>query len=151
MPGIDRDLVQLRHDAIDAKRLIPQHLRLYNFAYRILRRAFRAHTGQILRRHISALPVRAGDLVPVDCGLFQHDDLRSLFVFSENPILRSRPGAQPQRVAPGGTRDRSWRRRRASPAPDSRAASWPQARARGECAPRRAAPTCRIHQYRAPA
>ena len=102
MPGIDRDLVQLRHDAIDAKRLIPQHLRLYNFAYRILRRAFRAHTGQILRRHISALPIRAGDLVPVGRSLFQHDDLRSLFVFSEDPILRSRPGAQPQRVAPGG-------------------------------------------------
>ena len=102
VPGVDRDLVQLRHDAIDAKRLIPQHLRLYNFAYRILRRAFRAHVGQILRRHIPTLSVRTGDLVPVGRGLFQHDDLRSLFVFSENPILRSRPGAQPQRIAPGG-------------------------------------------------
>ena len=102
VPGIDRDLVQLRHDAIDAKRLIPQHLRLHDFADGGRRRAFHAHTGQILLRHVSALPVRAGDLVPVGCGLFQHDDLRSFFVFSENPILRSRPGAQPQRVAPGG-------------------------------------------------
>ena len=102
VPGVDRDLVQLRHDAIDAKRLIPQHLRLHDFAHGSRRSTFRAHTGQILRRHISALPVRAGDLVPVGCGLFQHDDLRSLFVFSENPILRSRPGAQPQRITPGG-------------------------------------------------
>ena len=102
VPGVDRDLVQLRHDAVDAKRLIPQHLRLHDFAHGSRRRAFRAHAGQILRRHISTLPVRAGDLVPVARGLFQHDDLRSLFVFSENPILRSRTGAQPQRIAPGG-------------------------------------------------
>ena len=70
MPGINRDLVQLRHDAIDAKRLIPQHLRLHDFAEGSRRSAFRAHTGQILRRHVSALPVRAGDLVPVGSWSF---------------------------------------------------------------------------------
>ena len=101
MPGIDRDLVQLRHHAIDTKRLLPQlsglddliaksHIGLY-------RLRFHALEGQVLAGHITMLAVRGRDFIPAGRGFVQHDHLAALFVLSENLVIRTRAGAQMQR------------------------------------------------------
>ena len=103
MPGVDRDLVQLRHHAIDAKGLIPQlagfdhliaeaHIRLYRLCFRALK-------GQILTGHIAVLAIWRSHLVPAGRGFVQHNDLAALFVFAEDFVVRPRTGAQMQRPA----------------------------------------------------
>ena len=68
VPGINRDLVQLRHHAVDAEGLVAQlsgfddliteaHIRLY-------RLGFCALEGQILAGHIAVLTIRGGHLIP---------------------------------------------------------------------------------------
>ena len=103
VPGIDRDLVQLRNNAIDAKGLISQlsglddlivkaHIRLY-------RLRFRALEGQVLTGHIAVLAVRSRDLIPAGRGLVQYNDLAALFVFAENFIICARSRTQMQWAA----------------------------------------------------
>ena len=68
VPGINRDLIQLRHHAVDTEGLISQltgfddliseaHIRLH-------RLRFRALEGQILTGHIAVLAVRGSHLIP---------------------------------------------------------------------------------------
>ena len=105
MPGVNRDLVQLRHNAVDAEGLIAQlpgfddliaeaHVGLYHLGFRALK-------GQILRSHITVLTIRSGDLVPAGRGLIEDDNLAALFVLAENLVIRARTGAQMQRPAFG--------------------------------------------------
>ena len=101
--GIDRDLVQFRHHAVDAERLVAQlpgfddliaeaHVGLYRLRFCALK-------GQVLTGHIAVLPIRCGDFIPAGRGLVQHNDLAALFVLSENLVIRARTGAQMQRPA----------------------------------------------------
>ena len=103
MAGIDRDLIQLRHHAIDAERLVAQlssfddliaeaHVGLYRLRFRALK-------GQVLTGHIAVLTIRGGHLIPAGCGFVEHDDLTALFVFSEDFVIRARTGTQMQRPA----------------------------------------------------
>ena len=103
MTGIDRDLAQLRHDAIDTERLVAQLTRLDGFilkAHVVLPIArIRPHIGQILRGHVPVLPVRAGHLKPARVGCpIQHDDFAAFLVFAENLVVRAPAGAQVQRA-----------------------------------------------------
>ena len=101
MAGIDRDLVQLRDDAIDAKGLISQLSGLDDLIVKahigLYRLRFRALKGQVLAGHIAVLAVRCRDFIPAGRGLVQYNDLTALFVLSENLIIRARTGAQMQR------------------------------------------------------
>lgn len=101
--GIDRDLVQLRDDAIDAKGLISQlsglddlivkaHIRLYRLGFCALK-------GQVLTGHIAVLPIRCGYFIPAGRGFVQHDDLAALFVLAQDAVIRARAGTQVQRPA----------------------------------------------------
>ena len=105
MSGIDRDLVQLRHDAVDAERLIPQLARFNHLIaeahIRLYRLRFRALEGQVLRSHIAVLPIRCGYFIPAGRGFVQHNDFAALLVLSENLVIRARTGAQMQRPTPG--------------------------------------------------
>ena len=103
MPGVDGDFVQLRHQAVNAKGLIPQltglnhliaeaHIRLY-------RLGFRALESQILAGHIAVLAVRSGHLIPAGRSLVQHNDLAALFVLAENFVICARSRTQMQRPA----------------------------------------------------
>ena len=103
VPGINRDLVQLRHNAVDTERLISQlaglndliakaHIRLYRLRFRALK-------GQVLRSHIAMLAVRSGHLIPAGCGFVEHNNLAAFFVLSEDFVICSRTGAQMQRAA----------------------------------------------------
>ena len=105
MPGVDGDFVQLRHQAVNAKGLIPQltglnhliaeaHIRLY-------RLRFRALEGQVLRSHIAVLAVRGGHLIPAGRGFVEHDDLAALFVLAENFVICARSRTQMQWAALG--------------------------------------------------
>ena len=98
---VDRYFIQLRHNAVNPKGLIPQlsglddlivkaHIGLDNLC-------FRALEGQILAGHIAVLAIRGGHLIPAGCGLVQYNDLAALLIFSENLVIRARTGAQVQR------------------------------------------------------
>ena len=101
MPGVDRDLIQFRHDAVNAERLIPQLPRLNNFASCLRRRSSGAHKGQVFCTHIAVTAIRAGNLIPCAGGLIQHNHLGSLFVLAEDFVLGAGARAQAQRVALG--------------------------------------------------
>ena len=101
MPGVDRDLVQFRDDAIDAEGLIPQLSGLDDLIVKahvgLYRLRFCALKGQVLTGHIAVLPIRCGDFIPAGRGFVQHNDLAALFVLSEDLIIRACAGAQMQR------------------------------------------------------
>ena len=103
--GIDRDLVQLRDDAIDAEGLIPQLSGLDDLIAEthigLHRLRFRALKGQVLAGHIAVLSVRGCDFIPTGRGLVQNNDLTALFVFAENFIICARSRTQVQRPALG--------------------------------------------------
>ena len=103
VPGVERYLVQLRHHAIDAKRLLPQLARFNHLIaeahIRLHRLGFRALKGQILAGHIAVLAVRGGYFIPAGCGLVQYNDLAALFVFAENFIICARSRTQMQWAA----------------------------------------------------
>lgn len=105
MAGIDRDLVQLRDDAIDAKGLISQLSGLDDLIVKahigLYRLRFRALKGQILTGHIAVLAVRGGHLIPAGCGFVEHDDLAALFVLAQDAVIRARTGTQVQRPTLG--------------------------------------------------
>ena len=106
MAGVDRDLGEFGHDAIDAKRLVAQLPGLDGLVAeaRVDLRGLRLspHIGQVLAGHIAMLAVRTGDLVPTRRGLVEHDDLRALFILAENLVICARAASQAQRVAAGG-------------------------------------------------
>ena len=98
---IDRDLIQLRHNAVDTEGLIPQlsgfddliaetHIGLHRLRLRALE-------GQVLAGHIAVLTVRGGHLIPAGCGFVEHNNLAALFILAENLVIRARTGTQMQR------------------------------------------------------
>ena len=103
--GIDRDLVQLRDDAIDAKGLISQLSGLDDLIVKahvgLYRLRFCALKGQVLTGHIAVLAVRSGHLIPAGCGFVEHDDLAALFVLAQDAAIRARTGTQVQRPTLG--------------------------------------------------
>ena len=105
MPGVDRDLVQFRDDAIDAEGLIPQLSGLDDLIVKahvgLYRLRFCALKGQVLTGHIAMLAVRSGHLIPAGCGFVEHNNLAALLIFSENLVIRARTGAQVQRPTLG--------------------------------------------------
>lgn len=105
MPGVYRDLIQFRHHAVDAERLIAQ---LTGFNHIVLKADMRgsalllgAHIGKILRGHIAMLAVRAGDFIPAGRGFLDDDDLCAFLVLAQNLILRACAGAQTKRIIAG--------------------------------------------------
>lgn len=48
------------------------------------------------------LAIRAGDFIPTGVRFVQYDDLGFLRILTENPVIRTRAGAQAQRIALGG-------------------------------------------------
>ena len=101
VPGVDRNLIQLRHHAVDAKRLVAQLASLNHLIAEthigLHRLRFRALEGQVLTGHIAVLAIRGGDFIPAGRGFVQHNDLTALFVLAENPVIRARTGTQMQR------------------------------------------------------
>ena len=98
MPGIDRDLIQLRHHAIDAEGLVAQlmgfnHL-IAESHIRLHRLRFRALKGQVLAGHIAVLTIRSRDFIPAGCGFVQHDHLAALLIFPEDFVIRTCAGTQ---------------------------------------------------------
>ena len=103
VPGINRDLIQLRHHAVDAEGLIPQlagfddliaeaHIRLYRLRFRALK-------GQVLAGHIAVLAVRGRDFIPAGCGFIEYDHLMALFVLAQDAVIRACTRTQVQRPA----------------------------------------------------
>ena len=101
MPGIDRDLVELRHHPVNAEGLIPQLPGFHYGGGRLGSGAFRVIQYQIGSGHVPVLPVRCGHLVPAAVGL--GDDLyeRAVLIGRQHLILGARPGAQAQGAFPG--------------------------------------------------
>ena len=102
VPGIDGHFIEFRHDAVDSEGLVAQLPGFHDLAGRLARRGIGAHMGQIAGRHIPALSIRAGHLIPGRSSFRKDNDLRPLFVFPQDFVLRAGAGAQAQRVAVGG-------------------------------------------------
>jgi len=105
VPGINRDLVQFRHHAVNAEGLVAQLTSLNDLIaeahIRLHRLRFRALEGQVLAGHITVLAVRSRDFIPAGRGLVEHDHLAAFLIFSENLVIRARTGAQMQRPTLG--------------------------------------------------
>ena len=101
MPGIDRDLIQFRHNAVYAERLIPQLPGLDHFAGCLRRRTGGANKGQVFCAHIAVTAIRTGNLIPCAGGFIQHNHLSSFLVLAEDFVLCASARAQAQRVALG--------------------------------------------------
>ena len=103
MPGIHRDLIQFRHNTVDAEGLIAQ---LACFDHVIAEthiggRALllRAHIGQVFGGHVAVLAVRAGHLVPEGRGFLDDDNLGAFLVLAQNLVLRACTGTQTKRIS----------------------------------------------------
>ena len=85
MAGIHGDLVKLRHDAVDAKRLVAQLARFHHFIDRLAltRRDLCAHILKPVGGHITLLAVRGKHPVPRGSGLFQQHDFGAIVVFAD--------------------------------------------------------------------
>ena len=101
MPGIDRDLVELRHHPVNAEGLIPQ---LPGFHYRggcLGSGAFRMIQYQVGGGHVSVLSIRRGHLIPAAVGL--GDDLHkgAVLICRQHIVLGAWPRSQAQGAFPG--------------------------------------------------
>ena len=109
MAGIHRDLGEFWHHPVNAKRLVAQLAR-FNVLPRHMHKVHRfrpgyhicAHIRKIIRVHVTALAIRAGDFIPGIRSLLQHNDFRTLLIFAENGAGSTGTCAQAQRISAVG-------------------------------------------------
>ena len=102
VPGIDLDLGERGHNAIDAEGLIAHLPRLHDLPGRRGGRALRPGEGQVVRGHVAALAVRGGHLIPAVVGLGDEHDLPALGVLPEPLVVRAGAGAKVELARLGG-------------------------------------------------
>ena len=100
MPGINRDLVELRNHPINAEGLIPQLAGFHHRGGRLGSGAFCMIQNQVGGGHVPVLSIRRGHLVPAAVGL--GDDLHegTVLIGRQHLVLGARPGAQAQGAFP---------------------------------------------------
>ena len=98
MPGVHGDLIELRHDPVNAEGLLPELAGLDHLADSHTRRRLGAHICEVARVHIAALSVRADDLVPFSIRRIQHDDFRAFPVVAEYGVTCARAGSKAEPV-----------------------------------------------------
>ena len=109
MAGIHRNLGEFWHHPVNAKRLVAQLAR-FNVLPRHMHKVHRfrpgyhicAHIRKIIRVHVTALAIRAGDFIPGIRSLLQHNDFRTLLIFAENGAGSTGTCAQAQRISAVG-------------------------------------------------
>ena len=69
MPGVNRDTVQFRHDAVYSEGLVPDLSFFYDGSDGLRYAALRSVILEVLGGHVSVLAVRSGHLVPSGIGL----------------------------------------------------------------------------------
>ena len=101
MPGVYRDLIQVRNDPVNTERLITELTLIYHIIDSSGSRVFPVIEYQIGRIHVSVLSVRRSHFVPGGAGLRDHLYGQGVLISREDLIVSSGTVTQIQRALPG--------------------------------------------------